>query len=66
MFKAGVTIGDPVLRTGKPLSVELGPGEVFVIYTVAYMQVQSVSYMYQRHRSLVIKCVKLTLYCKSL
>ena len=23
---AGVTIGDPVLRTGKPLSVELGPG----------------------------------------
>jgi V-type H+-transporting ATPase subunit A len=24
---SGVTIGDPVLRTGKPLSVELGPGE---------------------------------------
>ncbi|CAD6189731.1 unnamed protein product [Caenorhabditis auriculariae] len=23
---SGVTIGDPVLRTGKPLSVELGPG----------------------------------------
>ena len=23
---AGVTVGDPVLRTGKPLSVELGPG----------------------------------------
>ena len=23
---AGLTIGDPVLRTGKPLSVELGPG----------------------------------------
>lgn len=22
-----MTIGDPVLRTGKPLSVELGPGE---------------------------------------
>ena len=22
----GVTVGDPVLRTGKPLSVELGPG----------------------------------------
>jgi V-type H+-transporting ATPase subunit A len=21
-----VTVGDPVLRTGKPLSVELGPG----------------------------------------
>ena len=25
--EAGVTIGDPVLRTGKPLSVELGPGK---------------------------------------
>ena len=23
---SGVTVGDPVLRTGKPLSVELGPG----------------------------------------
>ena len=23
---SGMTIGDPVLRTGKPLSVELGPG----------------------------------------
>jgi vacuolar-type H+-ATPase catalytic subunit A/Vma1 len=23
---AGITIGDPVLMTGKPLSVELGPG----------------------------------------
>ncbi|KJH43799.1 ATP synthase alpha/beta family, nucleotide-binding domain protein [Dictyocaulus viviparus] len=26
VFVAAVTIGDPVLRTGKPLSVELGPG----------------------------------------
>jgi V-type H+-transporting ATPase subunit A len=25
---SGVTVGDPVLRTGKPLSVELGPGNV--------------------------------------
>ncbi|KAJ9102903.1 H(+)-transporting V1 sector ATPase subunit A [Naganishia adeliensis] len=25
---SGVTIGDPVLRTGKPLSVELGPGGI--------------------------------------
>ena len=23
---SGVTVGDPVLKTGKPLSVELGPG----------------------------------------
>lgn len=29
---AGVTIGDPVLRTGKPLSVELGPGLMENIY----------------------------------
>lgn len=26
MNPAGVSVGDPVLRTGKPLSVELGPG----------------------------------------
>jgi len=25
---SGVTVGDPVLRTGKPLSVELGPGRL--------------------------------------
>lgn len=24
---SGMMIGDPVLKTGKPLSVELGPGE---------------------------------------
>ena len=24
---SGMSIGDPVLRTGKPLSVELGPGQ---------------------------------------
>jgi V-type (H+)-ATPase V1 A subunit len=29
---AGVTVGDPVLRTGKPLSVELGPGLLETIY----------------------------------
>ena len=31
-FVAGVTVGDPVLRTGKPLSVELGPGLMETIY----------------------------------
>lgn len=30
--EAGVTVGDPVLRTGKPLSVELGPGLMETIY----------------------------------
>merc|ERR1712000_420130 len=29
---AGVTVGDPVARTGKPLSVELGPGLMETIY----------------------------------
>lgn len=29
---AGVTVGDPVQRTGKPLSVELGPGLMETIY----------------------------------
>ncbi|RYP77111.1 hypothetical protein DL771_001401 [Monosporascus sp. 5C6A] len=29
---AGVTVGDPVHRTGKPLSVELGPGLLHNIY----------------------------------
>lgn len=29
---SGVTVGDPVLRTGKPLSVELGPGIMGNIY----------------------------------
>ena len=28
LVKAGVSVGDPVLRTGNPLSVELGPGKV--------------------------------------
>ncbi|KAF4212098.1 hypothetical protein CNMCM6805_002328 [Aspergillus fumigatiaffinis] len=29
---AGLTVGDPVMRTGKPLSVELGPGLLETIY----------------------------------
>ncbi|OWF55216.1 V-type proton ATPase catalytic subunit A [Mizuhopecten yessoensis] len=29
---SGVTVGDPVLRTGKPLSVELGPGIMASIF----------------------------------
>lgn len=29
---AGVAVGDPVMRTGKPLSVELGPGLMETIY----------------------------------
>ena len=33
---AGVTVGDPVLRTGKPLSVELGPGIMNSIFDGRY------------------------------
>jgi len=32
---SGVTVGDPVLRTGKPLSVELGPG--MLSYTMTWL-----------------------------
>ena len=32
---SGVTVGDPVLRTGKPLSVELGPGLLLLWYFLA-------------------------------
>jgi V-type H+-transporting ATPase subunit A len=28
---SGVTVGDPILRTGKPLSVELGPGKLLAL-----------------------------------
>jgi len=31
-FTAGIRVGDPVFRTGKPLSVELGPGLLESIY----------------------------------
>lgn len=31
--KGGLTVGDPVLRSGKPLSVELGPGKYISILT---------------------------------
>lgn len=34
---AGVTVGDPVLRTGKPLSVELGPGIMGSIFDGKYI-----------------------------
>ena len=29
---SGLTVGDPILRTGKPLSVELGPGMMGQIF----------------------------------
>jgi flagellar biosynthesis/type III secretory pathway ATPase len=38
---SGVTVGDPVLRTGKPLSVELGPGESGLIWLGAALTSRS-------------------------
>lgn len=36
---SGVTVGDPVLRTGKPLSVELGPGDFNYNYFLIYQTI---------------------------
>ncbi|KAK5150317.1 H(+)-transporting V1 sector ATPase subunit A [Oleoguttula sp. CCFEE 6159] len=40
---AGVTVGDPVVRTGKPLSVELGPGLMETIYDGIQRPLRSIS-----------------------
>lgn len=40
---AGVTVGDPVTRTGKPLSVELGPGLMETIYDGIQRPLKSIS-----------------------
>jgi V-type H+-transporting ATPase subunit A len=34
---SGVTVGDPVLKTGKPLSVELGPGNLSTLPIRRYL-----------------------------
>ncbi|KAJ5649272.1 uncharacterized protein N7484_002995 [Penicillium longicatenatum] len=40
---AGLTVGDPVTRTGKPLSVELGPGLMETIYDGIQRPLQAIS-----------------------
>ena len=40
---AGLTIGDPVLRTGKPLEVELGPGIMNCVFDGIQRPLESVS-----------------------
>ncbi|KAK8184673.1 ATP synthase alpha/beta family, nucleotide-binding domain-containing protein [Phyllosticta citribraziliensis] len=40
---AGVTVGDPVVRSGKPLSVELGPGLMETIYDGIQRPLRSIS-----------------------
>lgn len=40
---AGVTIGDPVVRSGKPLSVEIGPGLMETIYDGIQRPLKSIS-----------------------
>ncbi|KAL8726458.1 MAG: hypothetical protein Q9181_006042 [Wetmoreana brouardii] len=42
---AGVTVGDPVARTGKPLSVELGPGLMETIYDGIQRPLKSISHV---------------------
>lgn len=42
---SGVTVGDPVLRTGKPLSVELGPGLLENIYDGIQRPLKSIADM---------------------
>ncbi|KAK4058723.1 H(+)-transporting V1 sector ATPase subunit A [Microbotryomycetes sp. JL221] len=44
---SGMTIGDPVLRTGKPLSVELGPGLMSNIYDGIQRPLKSIADMSQ-------------------
>ena len=48
---AGVTVGDPVARTGKPLSVELGPGLMETIYDGIQRPLKSIS---ERSKSIYI------------
>lgn len=45
IFLAAVTIGDPVLRTGKPLSVELGPGIMGSIFDGIQRPLKDISEM---------------------
>jgi len=44
---SGVTVGDPVLKTGKPLSVELGPGIMGNIYDGIQRPLQEIGEMTQ-------------------
>ena len=44
---SGVTVGDPVLRTGKPLSVELGPGIMGAIFDGIQRPLQDINEMTQ-------------------
>eukprot|EP00164_Ancoracysta_twista_P005132 GFYU01006998.1.p1 GENE.GFYU01006998.1~~GFYU01006998.1.p1 ORF type:complete len:622 (+),score=159.52 GFYU01006998.1:53-1918(+) len=42
---SGLTVGDPVLRTGKPLSVELGPGMMGTIFDGIQRPLETISDM---------------------
>ncbi|KAF7238092.1 V-type proton ATPase catalytic subunit A [Varanus komodoensis] len=44
---AGVSVGDPVLRTGKPLSVELGPGIMGSIFDGIQRPLTNISFQTQ-------------------
>lgn len=44
---SGVTVGDPVLKTGKPLSVELGPGIMGSIFDGIQRPLETINKMTQ-------------------
>ncbi len=46
-FEAGLSVGDPVLKTGKPLSVELGPGIMGSIFDGIQRPLEDISDMIQ-------------------
>lgn len=48
---SGLTIGDPILRTGKPLSVELGPGIMEGIFDGIQRPLQTI---YEKTKSLYV------------
>lgn len=47
MYLAGLTVGDPVFKTGKPLSIELGPGIMDGIFDGIQRPLQDISDLFQ-------------------
>jgi len=61
---AGLTVGDPVLRTGNPLSVELGPGKTSILIYGKEMHILLHSFFYffsllkNNYKSLILGILK--------
>ena len=56
---SGLTVGDPILRTGKPLSVELGPGIMGSIFDGIQRPLKDISELTQ---SIYIPKVRLSFF----